>query len=99
MKRIQFPYMKNFALLACVAGAIAWSAKADDVKLPDGEGKDLVQKTCSACHGVDTATSENHTAAEWKAVVDTMVSRGAEGTDAEFATIVKYLAANYGPKK
>jgi len=94
--------LRAFALLASVAGALtlsAPSAKAQDAKLPDGEGKDLVQKICSACHDVATATSENHTAAEWKSVVDTMVSRGAEGTDAEFASIVKYLAANFGPKK
>jgi mono/diheme cytochrome c family protein len=91
--------MKNFALLACVAGVITWSASAQDVKLPDGEGKALVEKTCAACHGVDTATSETHTEAEWKSVVDTMVNRGAEGTDAELATIVKYLAKNFGPKK
>jgi mono/diheme cytochrome c family protein len=86
-----------FALLACAAGA--FTLNAQDAKLPDGEGKDLVQKVCTSCHGADTATSENHTAAEWKAVVDTMVSRGAEGSDADFATIVKYLAANFGPKK
>jgi quinoprotein glucose dehydrogenase len=91
--------IRTAALLACVAGAITWSAKADDAKLPDGEGKELVQKTCSACHDVATATSENHTAAEWKSVVDTMISRGAEGSDQDFATIVKYLAANFGPKK
>jgi mono/diheme cytochrome c family protein len=91
--------VRTFALVACVTGAFTFSAKADDVKLPAGDGKALVEKTCSACHGVDTAVSETHTAAEWKGVVDTMVARGAEGTDAELATIVKYLAANFGPKK
>ena len=91
--------IRTAALLACAAGAMTWSAQAQDAKLPDGDGKELVQKTCSACHGVDTATSETHTATEWKAVVDTMVNRGAEGTDAELAKIVAYLAKNYGPKK
>lgn len=93
---------RALALLAVAAGAFTFSApsaKAQDATLPDGEGKDLVQKVCTACHDVGTATSENHTAAEWKSVVDTMVSRGAEGTDEQFATIVKYLTANFGPKK
>jgi mono/diheme cytochrome c family protein len=89
---------RNFAIFACFLGAVTWSARGDE-KLPEGEGKALVEKTCSACHGVDTATSETHTEAEWKGVVATMVSRGAEGTDAEFATIVAYLAKNFGPKK
>jgi quinoprotein glucose dehydrogenase len=89
--------LRNIAISAGFLAVVSWSAMAADEKLPDGEGKDLVQKTCSACHGVDTATSETHSEAEWKSVVATMVSRGAEGTDAEFATIVKYLAKNYGP--
>ena len=33
----------------------------------------------------------------WSAVVDDMVSRGAQGTDDEFNRVVKYLAAHFGP--
>ncbi len=66
------------------------------VKLPDGEGKELVENVCSSCHDLDTAIDTKRTEAEWKKVVDTMRSRGAEATEEEFATIVKYLAKNFG---
>ena len=68
-------------------------------KLPEGEGKALVAKVCSACHDLGTAIQEKHSESEWKNVVDSMASRGAEGTDAEFETIVKYLAKNFPAKK
>lgn len=67
-----------------------------DVKLPDGEGKDLVENVCTSCHDLDTAVDTKRTEDEWKKVVDTMKSRGAEATDQEFATIVKYLTKYFG---
>ena len=33
----------------------------------------------------------------WSAVVDDMVSRGAQGTDDEFNRVVKYLARTFRP--
>ena len=66
------------------------------VKLPEGEGKDVVENVCASCHDLDTAVDTKRTEAEWKQVVDTMKSRGAEATDQEFAIIVKYLTKNFG---
>jgi quinoprotein glucose dehydrogenase len=66
------------------------------VKLPDGDGKDLVQNVCSGCHGVETAVDSNRTEAEWRKVVDTMAARGAEASDEEFTKIVKYLTKYFG---
>jgi mono/diheme cytochrome c family protein len=90
---------RHFALFVCLLGALAWNSPGQDKEkeqLPDGEGKALVQRICTGCHGLDTALDGNRTEAQWKAVVDTMQGRGAEGTDAEFATVVKYLAKNFG---
>ena len=77
---------------------MACSLFAQD-SLPEGEGKALVAKVCSACHDLSTATGEKHTEVEWKNVVDSMASRGAEATDAELETIIKYLAKNFPSKK
>ncbi len=66
------------------------------VKLPDGEGKEQVQTICTDCHGLETTVDTNRTEAEWQEVVDSMVSRGAMGTDDDFKKIVKYLAKNFG---
>jgi mono/diheme cytochrome c family protein len=93
------PYLKTLLLSACFAGAFFLNAprtvQAQDT-LPAGEGKDVVQRICTGCHGIETALDQARTEAQWKAVVDTMIGRGAEGTDAEFATVVKYLTKNFG---
>ncbi len=68
----------------------------DGLKLPDGDGKALVEGTCSGCHALETAVDAKRTEAEWRAVVDSMAVRGALGTDADFRRIVSYLARNFG---
>jgi len=87
-------------MISALRRSIVWflplTTLSAQVKLPDGEGKDLVENVCSACHGLETAIDSNRTEAEWKKVVDTMAARGAEATDAEFATIVKYLTKYFG---
>jgi mono/diheme cytochrome c family protein len=74
---------------------LAASAVAQD--LPEGEGKELVQKKCGSCHGLYKATGENKTEAEWAVEVDKMAAAGAAMTDDEFEKIVLYLAKNFGP--
>ena len=71
------------------------SLKAQD--LPPGEGKDLVQKVCTSCHGIESVTDTRRTRADWENVVNNMASNGASATDAEFDQIITYLAKNYGP--
>ena len=66
------------------------------VKLPDGDGKKIVEDVCTSCHGIETAIDTNHTEAEWKDIVDSMAARGADATEAQFAAIVKYLTKYFG---
>jgi competence ComEA-like helix-hairpin-helix protein len=77
-----------FVLIAAVQGQ----------DLPDGKGKDLVEDRCSSCHGLDLLLAEHDSKAQWSQIVNEMVSRGATGSAAELATIVDYLAANFGPE-
>jgi competence protein ComEA len=65
--------------------------------LPDGAGKETVEKTCTACHDLGPLTQMNGGADIWQSVVDDMKSRGADGTDADFRAIVTYLAKYLGP--
>jgi putative heme-binding domain-containing protein len=64
--------------------------------LPEGTGRSAFQRICSACHSVNVATSQRMTRAEWNAVVNDMVSRGAQGTSGELESIVNYLSTNFG---
>ncbi len=65
-------------------------------KLPDGKGKDLVERECTKCHGLEGITRTTMTKERWASIVDDMVSRGASGTDQEIDQIIDYLAANFG---
>ena len=87
--------MKRVALL--IPFVTVFMASAQD--LPEGKGKDLLQKICAECHGVDIIVSQTNTKDGWASVVDSMVARGAGGTKEELDTIVDYLAKNYAPKK
>jgi cytochrome c5 len=84
-------------MLAAIGGMFLLAAPvraADDI--PDGAGKEIVIKVCTACHGVIEFTSQKHTKPEWDEVVDTMAQRGARASDDEFDMIVVYLTKNFG---
>ncbi len=83
----------SFALGGQLNQANALPAAA---QLPDGLGRDLVQKTCSNCHSVDTFTSRRLSRSEWAATVRRMAQFGASATDEQFNTIIDYLTANFG---
>lgn len=64
--------------------------------LPEGTGKAAFQRICGACHSVNVATSQRMMRAQWNAVVNDMVSRGAQGTSGELESVVNYLSTNFG---
>lgn len=69
--------------------------KAPD-PLPEGDGKALVVKICTDCHGAEQIVTKKRTKAEWDDVISDMVQKGAEAKDAEFDAIVAYLVKNFG---
>jgi cytochrome c5 len=67
------------------------------VELPAGGAKALVEKTCGVgCHSVEVVTSQRMNEHEWNLMVQSMVARGAQASDAEVKTIVEYLAKTLG---
>jgi mono/diheme cytochrome c family protein len=72
------------------------AARASAQDLPAGPGKEIFEKVCSQCHGLDIITNLKHTKAEWQSVIDTMAGYGASAKDEEFEAIVNYLAKNFG---
>jgi cytochrome c5 len=88
------------AILVAMAGFVfcaPGSAQSGNIQLPDGEGKQLTEQVCSACHGIETAVGPRHDKTGWQKVVDDMAARGADGTDAQLKTIVEYLTKYFGP--
>jgi competence ComEA-like helix-hairpin-helix protein len=66
--------------------------------LPPGKGKAIVARTCKNCHALKVVTSKRATKEQWSALVDQMVSRGADLSDDEIDVVVDYLAKNFALK-
>src|SRR5262245_51355972 len=65
------------------------------VQLPDGNGKELVQMTCSRCHGLNMITgSWGNTREGWQNLISSMVALPKDQADA----IVPYLATHFPEK-
>jgi quinoprotein glucose dehydrogenase len=67
------------------------------VVLPAGGAKTLLEKTCgTGCHAIEVVTSQRLKGAEWNSIVQAMVARGAQASDAEVKVIVEYLGKTLG---
>ena len=67
--------------------------------LPPGKGKAIVARTCINCHALKVVTSKRATKEQWSALVDQMVSRGADLSDDEIDVVVNYLSKNFALKR
>jgi cytochrome c5 len=84
--------------LAVTAASIALlqAQPAKSQGLPEGEGKEIIERSCTSCHDIALVTAERHSEQQWKDLVDDMVRRGAEATDSERKVILTYLVKNFG---
>jgi virginiamycin B lyase len=74
------------------AGPARAQARGQQVQLPDGPGKDLVQSTCSQCHGLSNITSSGgFTHAGWDELLASMVALPKE----QQSQIAEYLAKSF----
>jgi quinoprotein glucose dehydrogenase len=82
-----------------VAGnaAPAPAAAGKNIALPGESGKAVMERMCTPCHGIENIVRSRKTAKEWGDVVDDMVSRGAQGTNAEVDQVIDYLTKSFGP--
>jgi competence protein ComEA len=81
--------------LAAQAAPAAGAAQKPD-ELPDGPGKDVAMKVCSACHPPTSITERMRTQKEWSTTIDNMASYGATATEAEFDEVLKYAVSVAG---
>jgi len=81
-----------------VTAASALRAQTDD--LPDGEGKKILQASCTACHDLTEVTKFKgfYTRDDWRDIVKTMVEYGAKVKQSDVDVLVDYLAKNLGKK-
>ena len=91
--------MAKLAIVLITAAAILTiapvAAQQQQPQLPDGDGKVLVQGTCTACHEVNQITrSSGYTREGWRELIGTMMNLS--GTPAG-ENITKYLATHFPP--
>jgi competence protein ComEA len=57
---------------------------------------DAFNRVCSSCHDAERILSNRRTRTQWQEVIEKMVERGAEGTDADFTAVEEYLVHHFG---
>ncbi len=63
-----------------------------------GNGKQILEKSCTSCHDLGRVEGKALTQAEWQSVVERMKTRGADVTEGDTVALVDYLVATYGKK-
>ena len=53
-------------------------------------------RVCGNCHDSGRITSARRSRVDWEDVINTMVTKGAEGTDQDFENVLKFLLHFYG---
>jgi competence protein ComEA len=75
-----------------LAASLCLPATAQDA------GKALVERACTKCHNLEATARQHNTRDRWSAIVDDMVAKGMEATDAEIEKIIDYLAKTQGAR-
>jgi len=63
--------------------------------LPEGNGKEAVEASCTQCHALTTVTRAGHSPEEWKTVVAMMINDGAKVPPDQVPALTEYLAKNF----
>jgi len=65
--------------------------------LPDGPGKELVQKDCKDCHTFDRIVHAHYSVARWRVEIKKMEANGADIKAEDIDPLATYLAKHFGP--
>lgn len=81
------------ALGVSAAGAVAalGTTSSAPVGDPDPLDRQALVAVCGACHPVNLVEDSIRSAPDWHDTVQTMVDRGADGSDEQFTRIMRYL--------
>ena len=84
--------LRTLIILTALSIAPLWAQ--DD--LPEGAGKATIAKTCTGCHGSEMFSGYYKTKDEWDSVISEMTDKGLSLSDADYSTILDYLATCLG---
>jgi hypothetical protein len=66
--------------------------------LPEGEGREKFLAACANCHEMSVVVAQGRSRDEWGTMISTMIDRGAQVADVDFAAIQDYLARFFPAK-
>lgn len=89
----------RYILLLSFLVAVALPCVAQDIVLPDGKAKAIVQNACGECHGLDTVVGNPMSPEKWRATVEKMVKKGATLSPADVDLVVDYLTVYFAADK
>lgn len=80
--------------------AAAPIALTESVALPDGPGKQILNRACVSCHNLTEVTKFRgfYTRPQWRDIVQTMVDYGAAVNDKDAEVLTSYLTEALGKK-
>jgi cytochrome c5 len=82
-----------------LTAAISFATVQQPPNLPDGPGKQILDRACTSCHNLDPLFSYRMTNKERVGdMVSNMIASGAVLSAQEVPILVDYLFANLGPK-
>lgn len=96
MKAVPIAALVVFSAVSTAAAQDAKTAAARD--LPEGAAKSIVGQQCVGCHDLSRILNANHSATEWRNVVDMMVAAGSRLSPAEKDAVSRYLAESFPGK-
>ena len=84
--------MANVKATMLAAGLLSIPLAHAQSKLPEGEGKEVVELHCLKCHGPENFINKKYTKDGWDEVIYSMQGRGLSATEAEYEIIARYCA-------
>jgi cytochrome c5 len=91
-----FPPKNAMWLFVTIMVATVAFAFGQEVQLPEGDGKKIVESKCASCHDLTYVTKQRLTKEGWEEIVKLMVASGAFVADDEHPVLLDYLAKNFG---
>jgi competence ComEA-like helix-hairpin-helix protein len=110
-RRLSAPQAASGALAGLLAASIALNAQqpaaapaapqdppaaAAAQPLADAKGAATFNRVCSLCHDGARILSNRRSKSQWSEVIEKMMERGAQVSDADFEEVMEYLLRYYG---
>jgi hypothetical protein len=88
---------KSFFSILSISTALLGAAAAQRPDLPAGPNRDLVSRTCQACHDLGTVVAASGLSRDgWNSTIDGMITYGLSITPDDRGKIVDYLSTYLG---